>query len=74
MRRVGRGYYSVGLSVIAEPPYDEVEDIQIVEQYARNLERDIRESPWDWLWLQKKWKIKRGTVSAEPATKPAAAP
>src|SRR5438094_660808 len=74
MRRVGRGYYSVHLSTIAEPPYDEVEDVQIVERYARNLERDIRESPWDWLWLQKKWKIKRPTVSAEPTAKPAAAP
>jgi KDO2-lipid IV(A) lauroyltransferase len=74
MRRVGRGNYSVRLSVIAEPPYDEVEDVQIVEQYARNLERDIRESPWDWLWLQKKWKIKRSAASAEPMTKPAAAP
>jgi KDO2-lipid IV(A) lauroyltransferase len=62
MRRVHRGYYSVHLSVIAEPPYEEVEDAQIVERYARSLERDIRESPADWLWLQKKWKIKRPTA------------
>ena len=59
MRRVRRGFYAVELSVIAEPPYEEVEDVQIVERFARNLERDIRESPADWLWLQKKWKIKR---------------
>ena len=45
-----------------------------VERYARNLERDIRESPWDWLWPQKKWKIKRPTVSAEPTPKRAVAP
>ena len=62
MRRVRRGYYSVQLSAIAEPPYEEVEDVQIVERYARNLERDIRESPADWLWLQKKWKIKRSVA------------
>jgi Kdo2-lipid IVA lauroyltransferase/acyltransferase len=68
MRRVRRGYYSVRLSVIAEPPYEEVEDIQIVESYARNLERDIRESPWDWLWLQKKWKLKRPPVAAARET------
>jgi KDO2-lipid IV(A) lauroyltransferase len=59
MRRVRRGHYSVQLSVIAEPPYEEVEDVQIVERYARSLEHDIRESPSDWLWQQKKWKIKR---------------
>src|SRR2546425_186257 len=59
MRRLRRGFYAVELSVIAEPPYEEVEDVQIVERFARNLERDIRESPADWLWLQKKWKIKR---------------
>ena len=62
MRRVRRGYYSVQLSVIAEPPYEEVEDAQIVERYARSLERDIRESPADWMWLQKKWKIKRAAA------------
>ena len=59
MRRVARGYYSVHFSELAAPPYEEVEDVQIVERYARNLERDIRESPADWLWLQKKWKIRR---------------
>ena len=62
MRRVRRGHYSVQLSVIAEPPYEEVEDVQIVERYARSLEHDIRESPSDWLWQQKKWKIKRAAA------------
>ena len=64
MRRVRRGEYSVQLSVIAEPPYEEVEDVQIVERYARQLERDIHEAPWDWLWLQKKWKIARPAAAA----------
>jgi Kdo2-lipid IVA lauroyltransferase/acyltransferase len=59
MRRTRRGHYSVHLAELASPPYDEAEDVQIVERYARNLERDIRESPADWLWLQKKWKIRR---------------
>jgi KDO2-lipid IV(A) lauroyltransferase len=62
MRRIRRGYYSVRLSVIAEPPYEEVEDARIVERYARSLEQDIRESPADWLWQQKKWKIKRAAA------------
>ena len=67
MRRLRRGHYAVHLSVIAEPPYEDVEDVQIVERYARDLENDIRESPADWLWLQKKWKIKRPPVAETPA-------
>jgi KDO2-lipid IV(A) lauroyltransferase len=56
MRRVRRGYYSVRLSEIGAPPYGEGTDTLIVERYAHSLEQDIRRSPADWLWLQKKWK------------------
>lgn len=66
MRRLRRGYYSVRLSLLAEPPYDEGADQLVVEQYARSLETDIRASPADWLWLQKKWKY------AKPASTDAA--
>src|SRR4051794_18336655 len=41
MRRIRRGHYSVELSMLAEPPYEEVEDVLIVERYARSLEGDI---------------------------------
>ena len=57
MRRLRRGYYSVRLSILADPPYDSTADEMIVERYARGLERDIRASPADWLWVQNKWKI-----------------
>ncbi len=56
MRRIRRGYYSVRLSVLAEPPYEEGTDVLISERYARTLEAEILASPSDWLWLQKKWK------------------
>ncbi|MEO8756011.1 MAG: lysophospholipid acyltransferase family protein [Casimicrobiaceae bacterium] len=56
MRRVRRGHYAVKLDVLAEPPYDNIDDAIIVERYARCLENAIVESPADWLWLQKKWK------------------
>jgi KDO2-lipid IV(A) lauroyltransferase len=59
MRRVRRGYYSVRLSVLADPPYELDANEMIVERYARSLERDIRESPADWLWFQNKWKVAR---------------
>jgi Kdo2-lipid IVA lauroyltransferase/acyltransferase len=57
MRRVRRGGYSVRLSVLADPPYELDANEMIVERYARSLERDIRASPADWLWLQNKWKV-----------------
>ena len=60
MHRVRRGYYSVRLSVLADPPYESDANEMIVERYARSLEHDIRASPADWLWLQNKWKVKKG--------------
>jgi KDO2-lipid IV(A) lauroyltransferase len=59
MRRVRRGEYSVRLSTLADPPYELDANEMIVERYARSLERDVRESPADWLWFQNKWKIAR---------------
>jgi KDO2-lipid IV(A) lauroyltransferase len=62
MKRERRGHYVVRLDVLAEPPYEDIDDEIIVERYARCLERAILDSPADWLWLQKKWKY------AKPAT------
>lgn len=59
MRRTGRGHYTVRLEVLAEPPYEDLDDAMIVERYARALERAIIDSPADWLWLQKKWKYSK---------------
>ncbi len=56
MRRIRRGYYSVRLIELTEPPYEEGTDVLISERYARTLESEIRANPADWLWLQKKWK------------------
>jgi Kdo2-lipid IVA lauroyltransferase/acyltransferase len=56
MRRLRRGYYSIRLTEIGTPPYGDGTDTIIVERYASSLERDIRDSPSDWLWQQNKWK------------------
>ena len=56
MRRVARGRYSVRLHPLAMPPFDSEDDTPIMERFARMLEAAIRESPADWLWLQKRWK------------------
>ena len=65
MERERRGHYIVRLDVLAEPPYDDLDDALVVERYARCLERTIMASPSDWLWLQKKWKYARPAAEAE---------
>jgi KDO2-lipid IV(A) lauroyltransferase len=56
MHRVRRGHYTMRLSVIAEPPYAAGPSTEVIEHYARALEREIRSSPADWLWIHRKWK------------------
>ena len=65
MRRVGRGRYSVRLHPLAMPPFDREDGTPIMERFARMLEAAVRESPADWLWLQKRWKYPR-TDEPEP--------
>jgi KDO2-lipid IV(A) lauroyltransferase len=56
MRRIRRGYYTMRVSVLDEPPYDRGADTQVIEHYVRALEAEIRSSPADWLWSHRKWK------------------
>ena len=63
MRRDGPGRYVVELSLLAEPPYDRESGPEIVERYARMLEGEIRRSPADWSWLNRKWKYKKPLYS-----------
>jgi KDO2-lipid IV(A) lauroyltransferase len=56
MRRVRRGYYTIRLELIAEPPYENSGETEIIDRYAEALEREIRQSPEDWLWIHNKWK------------------
>jgi Kdo2-lipid IVA lauroyltransferase/acyltransferase len=65
MRRLRKGYYTVRLHVLVEPPYEPDEDLQVVERYARQLEAEIRASPADWLWVHNKWKYPKPAPEAE---------
>jgi len=58
MQRIQRGYYSVTLKVLAQPPYSN-ESYEIVEAYVREVEKQILQNPEDWLWLYRKWKYKK---------------
>lgn len=61
MKRERLGHYRVQLHVLAEPPYDDLEEAGalIAERYARALEATIRAHPADWLWIHNKWKYGR---------------
>ena len=61
MRRVGRGRYSVRLTAARRcrrttPERAGGRHRRSWRRFARQLETAIRESPADWLWLQKRWK------------------
>jgi Kdo2-lipid IVA lauroyltransferase/acyltransferase len=64
MRRERKGYYSARLDLLAAPPYprhpdrdaDRATGAEIIERYVRALEDEIRASPADWLWIERKWK------------------
>lgn len=62
IRRLKRGYYEVNFQEVADPPYQKtssLEDMPIIEQFARLVEKDIQASPDQWLWSHKRWKHKR---------------
>jgi KDO2-lipid IV(A) lauroyltransferase len=72
MRRLRRGYYSVRLCPLAEPPYGQAsqsDDSPIMEGFARKLEQAVRDSPAEWLWVQKRWKYPKPD-SPETGTQP----
>jgi len=59
MQRARRGYYTMKVSVIAEPPYERGTSTVVVERYVRALEAEIRSNPANWLWIHRKWKYSR---------------
>ena len=59
MRRLARGRYTARFHVLAAPPFDDADATPIMEGFARRLEAEVRASPADFLWLQKRWKYPR---------------
>jgi KDO2-lipid IV(A) lauroyltransferase len=65
MRRVGRGRYTMRLARLADPPHAKGAGPALIDCYARALEREIRASPADWLWVHNKWKYRQTAVAVE---------
>jgi len=55
VKKIKRGYYTCTLINIAEPPYEKNSET-VVENYAKAVERVIREYPSGWLWSHNRWK------------------
>jgi KDO2-lipid IV(A) lauroyltransferase len=58
IRRVRRGHYEMRLEPILLPG-ESPEAGEPTERYVRLVERQIRESPPDWPWSHKRWKLKK---------------
>lgn len=58
MKRTRKGYYEATLKLLAEPPYS-AQPNQIMQKYISELEALVVESPKDWLWAYRRWKIQK---------------
>jgi KDO2-lipid IV(A) lauroyltransferase len=64
MRRLQRGYYEVEFRVLWDGR-EVVAPNGITERYARACEVDVLESPADWLWSYRRWRLKRPLYGAD---------
>lgn len=58
MERVKRGYYTVELINLTDPPYEKGSH-DILDEYVKHTEQLIADDPAGYLWSHKRWKLKR---------------
>ncbi|MEQ8241973.1 lysophospholipid acyltransferase family protein [Fulvivirga sp.] len=58
MLRVKRGYYTVELIKLTEPPYEK-DSHEILDSYVVHTQKLIEEDPAGYLWSHKRWKLKK---------------
>src|ERR1700688_2762499 len=58
VRRVRRGFYEVELKRLWDGR-EATEPNAVTERYARACEIDVLESPADWLWSYRRWRLKK---------------
>ena len=61
IRKVSRGFYEGEFTLITETPR-ETAPYEITEKHVRELEKQISEQPWTWLWSHKRWKYRKDKV------------
>ena len=57
--RIKRGYYTMSFEELIQPSYDNVEKGDIIELFARRLEKSVLKYPDQYLWSHKRWKHKK---------------
>jgi KDO2-lipid IV(A) lauroyltransferase len=62
--RIRRGYYEVELRPLWDGR-EATEPNAVTERYARACEIDVLESPADWLWSYRRWRLKKPLYGAE---------
>ena len=63
MRRIRRGFYEVQIQPLWNGR-EAMEPNAITERYARACEIDVFESPADWLWSYRRWRLKKPLYGA----------
>jgi Kdo2-lipid IVA lauroyltransferase/acyltransferase len=58
VRRVRRSHYEIEYQTLWDGR-ERVEPNQVTERYARTCEKDVLESPADWLWSYRRWRLKK---------------
>ena len=58
VKKLKRGYYQLGAKVITDSPKD-LPDGEITRLHTLELEKNIREQPFSWLWSHRRWKHKK---------------
>ena len=58
VKKIKRGYYTLGASILKEPPFD-LQEGEITTTHTKKLEADIIEQPETWLWTHRRWKHAR---------------
>ncbi|MBL7911077.1 MAG: lysophospholipid acyltransferase family protein [Bacteroidia bacterium] len=58
IKKIKRGHYQMDAIVITENPKD-MPDGKITELHTRELEKNIQEQPFSWLWSHRRWKHKK---------------
>jgi KDO2-lipid IV(A) lauroyltransferase len=57
IERTGRGRYLANFECLAKAG-EPLESGELTERYARRVERQIRQSPADWPWSHKRWRLR----------------
>lgn len=58
VRRLKRGHYTIEFIKMGGPPYEK-DSHEILENYARALEKLIRLDPAGYMWSHRRWKLKK---------------